>query len=102
MVRVSDQRKNILCSPVVDLKVRDVFFLCLDTVPAFLKRWKNIRTVYRRAIEAGASGSAASTLTAYQWYIIKRLNFIAPFTKGAMTVVSSLEEDLVRSLISSL
>ena len=99
MVRV-DQRKNILCSPVVDLKVRD--FLCLDTVPAFLKRWKNIRTVYRRAIEAGASGSAASTLTAYQQYIIKRLNFIAPFTKGAMTVVSSLEEDLVRSLISSL
>ena len=27
MVRVGDQRKNTLCSPVVDLKVRDVFFL---------------------------------------------------------------------------
>ena len=101
MVRVGDQRKNILCSPVVDLKVRDVFFYVLTQYQRSSKV-ENIRTVYRRAIEAGASGSAASTLKAYQRYIIKRLNFIAPFTKGAMKVVSSLEEDLVRSLISSL
>ena len=98
MVRVGDQRKNILCSPVVDLKVRDVFFYVLTQYQRSSKGGKT----YERAIEAGASGSAASTLTAYQRYVIKRLNFIAPFTKGAMTVVSSLEEDLVRSLISSL
>ena len=64
------------------------------SVQATMKRWKNLRTVYRRAVEAGASGSGAAVLTTYQKFILKRLHFLAPYTKGAMAVVSSL--DLVR------
>ena len=47
--------------------------------------------MYRRAIEAGASGSGARNLTPRQKYILRRLHFIAPFTKGAQAVVSSLD-----------
>ena len=64
------------------------------SVQATMKRWKNMRTVYRRAVEAGASGSGAAVLTTYQKFILKRLHFLAPYTKGAMAVVTSL--DLVR------
>ena len=73
-----------------------MFWLIFYTVKAFLGRWKNIRTCYHWAIEAGASGSSAASLTAHQKYMIKRLNFIAPFTIGAMQVVTSLDLDLVR------
>ena len=68
-----------------------MFCLIFDTVKAMLRRWINVRTVYRRAIEAGVSRSSAASLTAYENYMIKRMNFIAPLTKGAMAVVSSLD-----------
>ena len=66
--------------------------ICLSVVE-LEKHWSSLRTMYQRAIEIRASGSGAKDLTQRQKYLLRRLNFIAPFTKGAEAVVSSLDLD---------